>query len=147
MGQGDGTRNTDAADLIKGVARRRALVGLLIAASALTGACSSSSTSASNPSDADGGRVELGAKVYDASCASCHGSDLGGTDHGPSQLSIVYEPNHHGDDAFRSAIANGAPQHHWTFGPMPPVPGLSAAEVDAVIAYVRAQQQEQGLNP
>lgn len=135
------------ANLITGVTRRTALMGLLIAASALIAACSSSSTSASNPSGAAGGKVELGANVYNASCASCHGSDLGGTDQGPSHLSIVYEPNHHGDDAFRSAIANGAPQHHWTFGPMPPVPGLSTAEVDAVIAYVRAQQQAQGLDP
>ena len=51
--------------------------------------------------------VALGAEVYQQSCASCHGPDLRGTDKGPSHLSIVYEPNHHSDDSFRSAIANG----------------------------------------
>jgi hypothetical protein len=64
---------------------------------------------------------------------------------GPSHLSIVYEPNHHPDDSFRSAVANGAPQHHWDFGDMAPVSGLSDQDVDAVIAYVRAEQQRQGF--
>ena len=69
-----------------------------------------------------------------------------GTDDGPSHLSIVYEPNHHGDDSFRSAIANGAPQHHWAFGDMEPVEGLSDADIEAVIDYVRAEQQRQGFD-
>ena len=59
-----------------------------------------------------------GAVFYQSNCASCHGADLRGTDKGPSHLSIVYEPNHHGDDSFRSAIVNGARQHHWNFGDM-----------------------------
>jgi hypothetical protein len=58
----------------------------------------------------------------------------------------VYEPGHHSDDAFRTAIANGSPAHHWDFGDMPAVPGLSAAEVDGIIAYVRQVQQEQGYD-
>jgi mono/diheme cytochrome c family protein len=89
--------------------------------------------------------LDRGAEVYAQSCASCHGTDLRGTERGPSHLSIVYEPNHHTDDAFRSAIANGAAQHHWNFGPMPAIAGLSADDVESVIAYVRAQQQEQGF--
>ena len=60
-------------------------------------------------------------------------------------LSIVYEPNHHTDDSFRSAIANGAPQHHWPFADMEPVEGLSDDDVEAVIAFVRAEQQRQGF--
>lgn len=87
----------------------------------------------------------LGAEVYQQSCASCHGEDLRGTDRGPSHLSIVYEPNHHPDDSFRSAIANGARQHHWPFGDMPPVEGLSDDEVEAVIAFVRSEQQRLGF--
>lgn len=130
-----------------GASRRTATVGLLIAVSLVVAACSGSSSTEPETLTANGGQIEFGAEVYASSCASCHGSDLGGTDQGPSHLSMVYEPNHHGDDAFRSAIANGAPQHHWTFGSMPPVPGLSTDEVDAVIAYVRAQQQEQGFDP
>ena len=88
-----------------------------------------------------------GGEVYAESCASCHGSDLRGTDEGPSLLSIVYEPNHHSDASFRSAIANGAPQHHWPFGDMEPVEGLSLDDVEAVIGYVRAEQQRLGFEP
>lgn len=87
-----------------------------------------------------------GEDLYQANCASCHGTDLRGTNKGPSLLSIVYEPGHHGDDAFRSAIANGAAQHHWNFGDMQPVPGLSNSDVDAIIAYVREVQEREGLD-
>ena len=86
-----------------------------------------------------------GADIYQANCASCHGDDLRGTDKGPSHLSIVYEPNHHGDDAFRSAIVNGAQQHHWNFGDMAAIPGLDDDEIDDVIAYIRAEQERQGF--
>lgn len=97
------------------------------------------------PTSASGSRLDRGAEVYAESCASCHGADLRGTDKGPSHLSIVYEPNHHTDDSFRSAIINGSPQHHWNFGDMEPVEGLSDNEVEAVIAFVRAEQARQGF--
>lgn len=96
-------------------------------------------------SSADDSTSTRGADLYEANCASCHGSDLGGTQRGPSHLSIVYEPAHHGDDSFRSAIAQGAGQHHWNFGDMPPVRGLSDDQVDDIIAFVRAEQQRQGF--
>ena len=113
-----------------------------LAVSVFVVGCSSDAT----PTAQVGGSGETnGADVYAASCASCHGSDLRGTDKGPSHLSIVYEPGHHGDDSFRSAIANGAPQHHWTFGDMAPIEGLSNEQVEAVIAFVRAEQERLGL--
>lgn len=86
-----------------------------------------------------------GATIYQARCASCHGEDLRGTDKGPSQLSIVYEPNHHGDDSYRSAITNGAPQHHWGFGNMPAVEDISEDQIERVIVYIRTQQQALGF--
>ena len=122
--------------------RRRCLhLGLSVALVGLAGACASdgAATSTALASSSDG------ATIYAASCASCHGVDLGGTDKGPSHLSIVYEPNHHSDDSFRGAIANGAAQHHWNFGDMPAVTGLSDSDVDAVIAFVRAEQERQGF--
>lgn len=88
-----------------------------------------------------------GAALYASNCASCHGADLRGSEDGPSHLSIVYEPNHHGDEAFRAATRNGAPQHHWSFGNMPPVDGLADDEIDAIIAFVRAEQEGQGFEP
>lgn len=95
--------------------------------------------------DGSGAAPRTGAEVYAASCASCHGEDLRGTDEGPSQLSIVYEPDHHPDMAYRSAIVNGAAQHHWGFGPMPPIEGLSDTEIDAVIAFIRSEQERLGF--
>ena len=127
----------------RGVGWRPAGLAGLLALSGFVVACGSTDSASSGPA---GDRAESnGADVYAASCASCHGEDLRGTDKGPSHLSIVYEPNHHGDDSFRSAIANGAPQHHWNFGDMAPVEDLSDAQVEAVIAFVRAEQQRLGF--
>lgn len=120
---------------------------------ALTAIVAAIGLSACGGSDTDAGAVgtasglDRGADVYAESCASCHGADLRGTDKGPSHLSIVYEPNHHPDESFRRAIALGAPQHHWDFGDMPPVDGLSDDDVEAVIAFVRAEQDRQGFEP
>ena len=120
-------------------------IALLLFAAVVAVACSDDASS--NQADPAGNAqsADLGAEVYANSCASCHGDDLRGTDEGPSQLSIIYEPNHHTDDSYRSAIANGSPQHHWTFGDMPPVEGLSDEEVEAVIDFIRAEQERQGF--
>ena len=116
----------------------------IIAASLLLVACSSDDDAGGTPGG-DPEQIAQGEELYQANCASCHGSDLRGTDKGPSHLSSIYEPGHHGDNAFRSAIEIGAVQHHWPFGDMPPVPGLSSTEVDAIIAYVREVQEREGL--
>ena len=60
-----------------------------------------------------------GEQAYVSSCAACHGAEAVGTLSGPPLLSIVYEPGHHPDEAFRSAARNGVAQHHWNFGDMP----------------------------
>lgn len=86
-----------------------------------------------------------GATVYAARCASCHGDDLRGTDEGPSQLSIVYEPGHHGDSSYRAAIRNGVHEHHWSFGPMPPVEDITDEQIEEVIAFIRSEQQRLGF--
>jgi mono/diheme cytochrome c family protein len=91
--------------------------------------------------------VEGGRVLYDANCAACHGSDLRGTDRGPSHLSIVYESDHHADIAFLLAVRNGAAAHHWSFGDMPPIDGLSDDDVTAITAYVRAVQGREGFEP
>lgn len=114
----------------------------VVSLGALVGACGSNDSA---PTGEVGLGDETGAQVYAAACASCHGADMRGTDKGPSHLSIVYEPNHHTDDSFRLAIANGVPQHHWNFGPMEPVDGLSDNEVEAVIAFIRSEQVRLGF--
>lgn len=119
--------------------RRLLAVSALVVGPLLAG-CSSDSSTASN-----GDSAVQGEAIYQQSCASCHGSDLRGTDEGPSHLSKVYEPGHHPDAAFRSAIENGARAHHWGFGDMAPVSGLDDDEIEAVIAYIRHQQEEHGF--
>lgn len=103
--------------------------------------------SAEDSSPASSGGSNDGAALYASNCASCHGTDLRGKDKGPSHLSIVYEPSHHGDDAFRAAIRVGAPRHHWTFGDMPAINGLDDEEVEAIIEYVRSEQERLGFEP
>ncbi len=87
-----------------------------------------------------------GEESYVRFCAACHGPDLRGTTLGPSFLSIIYEPNHHADFAFASAAKNGVPAHHWTFGDMPAIPGISDDEIAAVTAYVRSVQEAEGFD-
>lgn len=88
-----------------------------------------------------------GASLYAQTCAACHGADLRGTGIGPSHLSVVYAADHHPDDSFRRAVRDGVPAHHWEFGDMPAVNGLSDEQVDAIIAFVRITQSEQGFEP
>lgn len=117
------------------------LIGIGVAA------CSAGDTSESTLAQVSPELVATGAELYAANCAECHGIDLRGTDRGPSHLSIVYEPNHHSDAVFLLAVRNGVRAHHWDFGPMPPVEGLSDEEVSAIVAYVRDVQAEHGFEP
>ena len=100
---------------------------------------------AAEPTSAAAAPIPDGAAVYQQYCAECHGVDLRGTDKGPSQLSIIYEPNHHGDFAYRSAIREGTREHHWWFGDMPPVEGITDLEIEKVISYIRAEQERLGF--
>jgi mono/diheme cytochrome c family protein len=86
-----------------------------------------------------------GEEVFQANCATCHGDELQGTFVGPPFLNDIYAPEHHPDDAFRQAVANGVHPHHWDFAGMPPIPGLSDDDVEAVISYVRSVQEENGI--
>lgn len=108
-------------------------------------ACSSDAQQAPEVEPASTADVAAGAELYAANCARCHGEDLRGTDNGPPHLDRVYEPSHHGDAAFAIAVQRGAPQHHWDFGPMPPIEGLDDAEIADIIAFVRQEQRAVGI--
>ncbi|MFY9315907.1 MAG: cytochrome c [Burkholderiales bacterium] len=86
-----------------------------------------------------------GKKLFAAACVQCHGVDLRGTKEGPSLVHRIYEPAHHGDVAFQIAVKYGSRQHHWRFGDMKPVPGLSPDEVAHITSYVRAEQRKAGI--
>jgi mono/diheme cytochrome c family protein len=87
-----------------------------------------------------------GQSLFGKYCASCHGQDIKGSDKGPPLLHRVYEPSHHGDAAFQAAVRYGSRAHHWKFGDMPPVAGVSADDVAHITAYVRQQQRLVGIH-
>jgi len=129
--------------------RRGWLAGLGIAVSALVGCGAGGSEPAvdraailalETPAE-----LRDGESLFDANCARCHGQRALGTDQGPPLIHPVYEPGHHGDAAFVLAVERGVRPHHWRFGPMPPVPGVSRREVEAITAYVRWLQQQAGI--
>lgn len=86
-----------------------------------------------------------GEQLFKKNCAACHGENLKGTDKGPPLLHRIYEPNHHGDVAIQLAVKNGSRQHHWRFGDMPPVAGLTREDVGHITAYTRRQQRTAGV--
>lgn len=92
-------------------------------------------------------RARLGQKAFDGNCAACHGQNATGlVGLGPPLVHRIYEPSHHADAAFHVAVANGVRSHHWKFGNMPPVDGLTRADVDMIVAYVRELQRANGIN-
>lgn len=91
--------------------------------------------------------AQIGEQVYTSVCADCHGSNAAGQDGvAPPLVHIIYEPSHHGDEAFQRAAANGVQAHHWPFGNMPAVSGLTRGDVAMVVAYIRELQQANGIN-
>ncbi len=95
----------------------------------------------------DSALVAEGEALYRTGCAACHGSDLRGTEIGPSQLSVVYQPGHHSDESYMNAMFNGVPAHHWKFGNMPPISNLTQDDAERIIAYVRENQRIEGFEP
>lgn len=126
---------------------RRTTQGLAISAMAivLAGCGGSGSAIDIEVLNQDPELVAVGADLYATACGSCHGDDLRGTDRGPSHLSEVYEPNHHADAAFLLAVRRGVAPHHWSFGPMPPIEGLTDDDVNAIVAFVRDVQGREGF--
>jgi mono/diheme cytochrome c family protein len=89
---------------------------------------------------------QMGKRAFDAVCASCHGENAQGKQGvAPPLVHKIYEPNHHGDMAFVLAARNGVRAHHWKFGDMPPVKGVTQADLLNITAYVRALQRENGI--
>ena len=86
-----------------------------------------------------------GETVFNAKCAPCHGPQAKGTNQGPPLISKIYEPSHHGDFSFHRAVQQGVQAHHWKFGNMPKIEGVSEQDVNEIIAYVRWLQRQTGI--
>ncbi|MBL4751903.1 MAG: cytochrome c [Amylibacter sp.] len=93
------------------------------------------------------GTAKIGEVAFNAKCAACHGTNAAGKNGiGPPFIYKTYKPGHHGDAAFLSAARNGVRSHHWRFGNMPPVEGLTDADVKNIVTYIREVQRENGIN-
>ena len=91
--------------------------------------------------------AQIGKLAFEAKCTSCHGTNAAGRDGvAPPLVHIIYESNHHGDESFQRAVAMGVQAHHWSFGNMPAVEGLTRGDVMMIIKYIRELQRENGIN-
>jgi cytochrome c2 len=86
-----------------------------------------------------------GETKFNSFCSPCHGAQGKGTTHGPPLVHKIYEPNHHADMTFHRAAAQGVKSHHWTFGNMPKIEGVTADDVTQIIGYIRWLQRQAGI--
>ena len=122
-------------------------VGLAVMVAALA-ACESNATNQDATKPAGGAmpaEVQAGEAKFSANCAACHGVRGVGTKQGPPLVHKIYEPNHHADVAFHRAAENGVRAHHWEFGNMPKIEGVTQPDVEQIIGYVRWLQREAGV--
>ena len=91
--------------------------------------------------------AQIGKLAFEVKCVSCHGTNAAGqAGVAPPLVHIIYEPNHHGDESFQRAAALGVRAHHWSFGNMPAVEGLTRTDVKMIVAYIRELQLANGIN-
>ena len=105
------------------------------------GGCSGQEAPAATPVE-----FQTGETIFNANCARCHGQRGTGTSQGPPLVHKIYEPSHHPDIAFQVAVANGVRAHHWQFGNMPKIEGVTQADVAEIIKYVRWLQRQAGIS-
>ena len=97
--------------------------------------------------DALSQQAALGKNIFEAKCSECHGENAAGRNGvAPPLVHKIYEPSHHSDMAFVLAAQNGVRAHHWDFGNMPSIEGLTQGDVKMVAAYVRELQRANGIN-
>lgn len=91
--------------------------------------------------------AQVGKLAFEAKCSTCHGLNAAGLDGAaPPLVHIIYEPNHHGDESFQRAAELGVRSHHWNFGDMPAVEGMTRGDVIMIVAYIRELQRANGIN-
>jgi len=120
-------------------------IGVCVLSLSLLVACDSSEPKLATGGDPVPTEFQAGETTFNANCAACHGKQAAGTDHGPPLVHKIYEPHHHGDQAFQLAAANGVRAHHWEFGNMPKVEGVTPGDVDQIVKYVRWLQRQAGI--
>ncbi len=82
-----------------------------------------------------------GASLYAQYCQNCHGVEATGSNQGPALRDPIYREKRHADLAFHLAVGQGVRSHHWPYGDMPPVSGITPEQTADVIAYLRRLQK------
>ena len=118
-----------------------AIVAVTVTVLALL-ACGSNEPPTSDSEDI----LATGQTAFESRCSGCHGIGAVGSTAGPPLVHKLYEVGHHPDWSFRSAISNGVRSHHWNFGDMAPVEGVTEDEATAIICYVRDLQRQAGID-
>lgn len=118
---------------------------ILALVSACAGTADDSSAPLSMPAAGFKASAKEGEALFAAKCSSCHGLFGKGTNNGPPLVNRIYRKKHHSDMSFYAAVQKGAYAHHWRFGNMPPIPGLSPEQTAHIIAFVRQLQKKAGL--
>lgn len=91
--------------------------------------------------------AQIGKRAFEAKCVACHGVNAAGqVGVAPPLVHKIYEPSHHGDESFQRAVSLGVRAHHWPFGNMPAIEGLTRGDVVMVAAYIRELQRANGIN-
>ncbi|MDE0049542.1 MAG: cytochrome c [Rhodospirillales bacterium] len=127
-----------------------------LAAAAIAGVVGWTQWFAGAPAHSDGAAVTItipalsaeakaGQALFEENCMTCHGPHATGSDQGPPLVHRIYEPNHHADISFILAVRNGVRAHHWPFGDMAPVDGVSDKDTLRIILYVRELQRANGI--
>ena len=82
-------------------------------------------------------QVREGEVRFAAQCGFCHGKDAAGGESGPdlTRSELVAQDTH--GDKLTPVIRNGRPNTS-----MPPFPGLTAKELDAIVAFTHAQMDK-----
>lgn len=133
------------------VSMRETLSMLLSVLGLTLGLYAMAACDSSQPKPAAGGgtvpaELQAGEAKFNAHCSACHGPQAAGTQQGPPLVHKIYEPNHHGDAAFLRAAEFGVKAHHWEFGNMPKIEGVSSADVEQIIRYIRWLQRQAGIS-
>lgn len=89
--------------------------------------------------------AQQGKELFNEFCAACHGENAAGTDVGPTFLNRIYRAGHHPNDTFMRVPVQGARAHHWGFGDMPPVEGVTQDQILKIVHYVRELQRANGV--
>jgi mono/diheme cytochrome c family protein len=90
-------------------------------------------------------RLAKGQKVFNVNCGGCHGINGAGSTSGPPLIHDIYNPGHHGNNAFIRAMQNGVRSHHWPFGDMPAQKQMGLGDMMHVIRFIRETQDHNGI--